>query len=781
MSEVDGEQENGTSANQRRLWTALIAVIVLSFSVLGYYGTEIFRQMPPVPEKVVTPDGHALFSGEDIKNGQNVWQSMGGQEVGSIWGHGAYVAPDWTADWIHREALFMLNHWAQEDFGRPYAELPIEAQAALEARLKGAVRKNGYDSPSKTLTISPLRAAAFRELSTYYAGLFGDEPARAAEREAYAIRKNTVSDVERLRQLGAFFFWASWACVTQRPGQAITYTNNWPPEELVGNVPSSSLILWTGFSVIVLLAGIGALAFYYAAYREEEDVPVSQLPKKDPLLGLNATPSMKATVKYFWVVAALIVLQVLLGVVTAHYGVEGSGFYGFALAEILPYSVTRTWHVQLAIFWIATSWLATGLFIAPAVSGVEPKFQRLGVNVLFCALLVVVFGSLTGQWLGVMQRLGLGENFWFGHQGYEYVDLGRFWQLLLLVGLFLWLYLMSRALWPAFRRPSESKALLGLFLISSTAIAVFYAAGLMWGRHTNLAMVEYWRWWVVHLWVEGFFEVFATVVIAFLFTRMGLLKIRLATSAVLFSTIVFLLGGILGTFHHLYFTGTPTAVMALGATFSALEVVPLVLIGFEAYHNLTLSRATEWVKAYRWPIYCFVAVAFWNLVGAGIFGFLINPPIALFYMQGLNTTPVHGHTALFGVYGMLGIGLMLFALKGLAARQVWKDGVIRFAFWSINIGLALMVLLSVLPVGLLQTWASVEHGMWYARSMEFMQQPHMGILRWLRAIGDTIFAVGTVALGYFILGLKTGWSLTPDEELNDTQYPSVREEPNVAR
>ncbi len=176
---------------------------------------------------------------------------------------------------------------------------------------------------------------------------------------------------------------------------------------------------------------------------------------------------------------------------------------------------------------------------------------------------------------------------------------------------------------------------------------------------------------------------------------MGLLNIKYATTGVLFATIVYLSGGIIGTFHHLYFAGTPTAVLALGATFSALEVVPLVLIGFEAYHNLTISRATEWVKAYKWPIYFLISVSFWNLVGAGLFGFLINPPIALYYMQGLNTTPVHGHTALFGVYGMLGIGLMLFVLKGLTSKYVWKDRMISICFWSLNIGLMLMILISI--------------------------------------------------------------------------------------
>ena len=225
------------------------------------------------------------------------------------------------------------------------------------------------------------------------------------------------------------------------------------------------------------------------------------------------------------------------------------------------------------------------------------------------------------------------------------------------------------------------------------------------------------------------------------------------------ATSIFLAGGIIGTFHHLYFSGIPTAVLALGSVFSALEIVPLTLIGFEAYENLSLSRAKPWVKAYRWPIYFFVCVAFWNLVGAGVFGFLINPPVALYYMQGMNTTPVHGHTALFGVYGMLGIGLTLFCLKGLTMDKPWRTGSISVAFWSLNIGLILMVVLSLLPVGLMQAWACVDKGMWYARSAEFLQTDLMENLRWLRVIGDVVFSIGVAALGWFVLGLITGWSI----------------------
>jgi nitric oxide reductase subunit B len=733
-------------------WIALFAVLAGSFAILGGYAPRIYSGAPPIPERVVGPGGRTLVDGEAIRRGQGVWQAMGGQEVGSIWGHGAYVAPDWTADWLHREAVSVLDGWARAAGAAGYAALPEERQGALRARLSRIMKENGYDPSTGDLRIPAERVAAFEENARHYAAVFRDGV------DAYAIPARTVTGAGPLRDLAAFFWWTSWAAVAHRPGEQVSYTQDWPHEPLVGNQPTGTAVVWSVVSFVLLLGGIGALVWWHGS-RLEPETRAEAIPARDPLFGLHPTASQRATVKYFWTAAALLVVQIGLGAVVAHYGVEGSGFYGIPLAKVLPYSVARTWHTQLGIFWIATAWLATGLYVGPAVSGAEPAGQRLGVNALFGALLVIVIGSLAGQWLSVMHRLPGEAWFWFGHQGYEYVDLGRFWQIFLFVGLFLWLGLMLRALWPALRRPAETRPLLLLFVLSSFAIALFYGAGLLYGRRANLAVVEYWRWWVVHLWVEGFFEVFATVVIAFLFVRLGLLHPEKATRATFFSTTVFLAGGIVGTFHHEYFAGTPAAVMALGATFSALEVVPLTLVGLEVWQNIRLARADTWVRAYRWPIFFFVAVAFWNLVGAGLFGFFINPPIALYYMQGLNTTPLHGHAALFGVYGMLGIGLMLFCLRALRPGAAWRERPIALAFWLMNAGLLAMVLLSLLPLGIMQTWASVESGTWWARSAEFMQTPLMHALRWMRVPGDTVFAAGALVLGWFVLGLATGWSL----------------------
>ena len=277
----------------------------------------------------------------DIGKGQNVWQAMGGMEVGSIWGHGSYVAPDWSADWLHRECVFILNDWATATYQKDYDQIEPEQQAQLQKRLERLMRTNTFDPATQTITVDPVRARAFEANLRHYADVFGNGNAD------YAIPKGAQSDPDKLRQLAAFFFWTSWAASTNRPGADLSYTSNWPHEPLVSNRPTGEAVVWTGVSVIMLLAGIGAMVWWYASQTQER--PTEPVPEADPIVGWKATPSQQATVKYFWVVAAMILVQILLGVVTAHYGVEGDGFYGIPLSKWLPYSVTRTWHLQLGV------------------------------------------------------------------------------------------------------------------------------------------------------------------------------------------------------------------------------------------------------------------------------------------------------------------------------------------------------------------------------------------------------------------------------------------------
>jgi nitric oxide reductase subunit B len=735
----------------RNLWRWLAVVCLLSFAALGWLGREIYLAKPPIPSAVRTTDGKVLFTDEQIEYGQQAWRAAGGQQLGTVWGHGSYVAPDWSADWLHREALALREQLASKLYKAPFASLDTASQAAVDARVKEEMRRNTYDAATDTVTVSAERAAAIAQVQTHYEGLFGAAPSQATLREQYAMPDNALPVASDRAALAGFFFWSAWSAATDRPGQpGLSYTSNWPHEPLVGNALTASSAIWSMVSIILLIAGIAAMIWFHPAQRDRQD-PTP--PKADPLLGAKATASMRATRKYFFVVIGLILVQIGMGAITAHYAVEGQAFFGIALAQILPYTVSRTIHTQFGVFWIATAWLATGLYIAPLLSGHEPKLQKLGVDVLFWALLAIVVGSTTFSWLGSLQRASVDFSFWIGNQGLEFTSMGRVWQILLFIGLLFWLLLMGRALWPALKRPSETRGLIAMVFLSAACIGLFYAASLTWGQKTHYAMVEYWRWWLVHLWVEGFFEVFATAVIALIFTRLGLVRAASANRAIVAETIVFLFGGILGTLHHLYWTGTPTSVIAVGAVFSALEVVPLALLGFEGWQNHQRTKSAPWVTTYRWPILFFIAVGFWNTIGAGLLGFSINPPASLYYAQGLNLTPAHGHAALFGVYGMLGIGLLLFCLRGLYARSEHSDRLLALAFWSLNIGLAMMVFMSLVPAGIYQAAAAISDGLWYARSAEIIHSKVMETLVWLRVPGDVVFAAGGMFLAAYAFRL----------------------------
>lgn len=727
-----------------RLWRWLGLIFVLSFGALGYLGWQIYLAAPPIPTAVTTTDGEVLFTGEQIQYGQQAWMSAGGQQLGTVWGHGSYVAPDWSADWLHREALALQEiHRARQGD----AAMTAGDKAAVDAQVREEMRRNTYEPATGVLTVSKERAQAIRAVAAHFDDLFGTEPSLATLRDQYAMTEGALPEKVDRQALTAFFFWTSWAAATNRPDETdLSYTSNWPHEPLVGNTMSTSAAMWSMVSIILLLAGIAAMLWLHKGDAHEEPAKV---PAADPLLGAKATPSMKATRKYFFVVIGLMLLQIGMGAITAHYAVEGQAFFGIPLAEVLPYTVSRTIHTQVGIFWIATAWLATGLYVAPLLSGREPKWQKLGVDALFYALLVVVLGSTITGWLGTLQHRGVDFSFWVGNQGLEFTSMGRVWQLLLFVGLLFWVFLLGRALWPALKKPSETRGLIAMVFLSATCIGGFYATSLTWGQHTHYAMIEYWRWWLVHLWVEGFFEVFATAVVALIFTNLGLVRAASANRAIIAETIVFLFGGILGTLHHLYWTGTPTSVIAVGSVFSALEVVPLTLIGLEALQTYRRAQGVAWLGAYKWVILSFVAVGFWNTVGAGLLGFAINPPASLYYVQGLNMTAAHGHAALFGVYGMLGIGLLLFCLRGLYERHLHADQFLKPAFWSLNIGLAMMVFMSLLPAGIYQAWASISKGLWYARSPEIIHSPVMETLVWLRVPGDIVFAAGSVLLAVY--------------------------------
>jgi len=726
--------------------------MIAGFSVLSVVTVITYTNAPPIPDRVVDTAGHVVFTGDEVRKGQEVFLKYGLMEHGTLWGHGAYLGPDYSAEYLHRLSEITADTIAEERYGKPMRELGTDEQSAVLAATRRVLKENRYDPASGVLVFSAGEVAAYRTESREWSEYFTKKGG------APGLPAALIHDPGELQALSSYFAWAAWATVANRPGKDYSYTNNWPYEPLAGNSPSVEAYVWSAMSLITLLAGLGLILFLfgkfnYLGWKGEGEAAHVHEPVRKPLV---LTPSQWATGWFFLIVALLFLLQAAVGGAVAHYRVEPGSFYGIDIAHLLPYNLARTWHLQLAVFWIATAWVGGGLFLAPWLGGREPKGQRTGVYVLFGALLVVVLGSLFGELLGIRNLLG-NLWFWFGHQGSEYLDLGRFWQLLLAAGLILWLVLMLRALRPAMRDPAKGE-FSSLFLFAAVAIPLFYVPALFYGPHTNFAVIDNWRFWIIHLWVEGFFELFATVLVAVMFHQLGVVSTKTATRLVYLDAILYLSGGIIGTGHHWYFTGQGTLNMGLAACFSALEVVPLTLLTLDAWDFIRLRHKTCSVcgqgiaATQKWAIYFLMAVGVWNFVGAGVFGFLINLPIVSYFEIGTTLTPNHGHAAMFGVFGMLALAVLVFCTRAMQTDATWQktERFFKVGFWGVNVGLALMILLDLFPGGVLQLWDSIANGYWHARRQAFLMGGLYHDLEWLRIVADATFLVAgalPIALG----------------------------------
>ncbi|MBI2953651.1 MAG: nitric-oxide reductase large subunit [Chloroflexi bacterium] len=748
---------------------AAVLLFVIGFSVLLFSAILTYQDQPPIPTRVVTEAGDTLFTGDDIMAGQNVFQKYGLMEYGTFLGHGAYLGPDFTAEYLHREA---------EAMAASYANLPGATNVAAIDRMRRELRENRYDPASGTLTFSAGQAEAFQSLLVYYSEFFSDPVGQAG------LPPRLIVSRDELSQITSFFAWGAWTTTAQRPGLGYSYTNNWPYDPILGNGPTADALIWSILSIIALLSGIGLTFYFFGRYDwlgwrgEEERTTISFLPPDKVAL----TPSQKSTAWYFLIMALLFLLQTLMGGVTAHYRAEPGSFFGINLPQWLPYNLARTWHVQLAIFWVATSYVAAGIFITPLIALREPRGQRTLSFGLLGALVIVVVGSLLGEAAGIFNLLG---PWWYllGNQGWEYLDLGRIWQILLIVGLFLWAFIIFRGL--RARLANEHVGNMPyLFFYASLSIPVFYAVGLIGGQGSSFTVMEFWRFWVVHLWVEDFLELFTTATVAYAFVLLGIVSQRTGTRVIYLSVILYSVGGVIGTLHHMYFNGTPVSALALGAFFSAMEVIPLVLLSFEAWSFLRagglVGRSAESFPHW-WAVWFLAAVGFWNFLGAGVFGFLINLPIVSYYEIGTNLTANHGHTALFGVYGMLAIALMLFGLRYLVRSDRWSDRAAAISFWSLNLGLIWMAFFNLFPVGLIQIADSFQNGYYHARELTFVLSPLVNFLEWARLPGDWLFIIGGV-LPLLYLALQAilhpggGGTIPEEQEITDrTLFTDVEE------
>lgn len=723
-------------ANQKRsllvskVWIqAAIIVFLIGFLILGLLAYRTYTDEPPIPGRVVDPSGNVLFSRDEVLAGQGIFLRNGLMEYGSIFGHGAYLGPDYTADYLHRAVLIVRDAYGGADSDK------AQGQAAAD------FKTNRYNEQSDTLIFTTPQRNAFEQLQAYYGGYFGDATTRNG------LRPGAITDPQQIKNLTAFFAWSAWASAALRPGRDYSYTNNWPPEPLVDNHPTADAVVWSVLSLVALLGGIGLLLaafgrWNFLGWHGREQRAIHFRPPGEVAL----TPAQHSCAWFFLVMALLFLLQTLFGGASQHYRADLSNFFGIDLARVLPFNVARTWHLQLAIFWVATSYLAAGIFLAPLISGREPKRQHWLSYALLGALAIVVFGSLTGEYAGIWGRFG---NYWswFGNQGFEYLDLGRLWQVLLTIGLVFWVAILFRGLRGKLQDDSLGN-MPWLFFFAALSIPAFYSVGLLARPDSHFTTTDFWRFWVVHLWVEDFLELFTTIMVAYVFVLLGVVHERVALAMIYLDILLYSAGGVVGTMHHVYFSGEPSVHMALGAFFSAGEVIPLTFLTLEAWSFLQLGARQEARSTTRfphfWAVMFLASVGFWNFLGAGIFGFLINLPIVSYYEIGTALTANHGHAAMMGVYGMLAVALALFCLRYIIPEDRWSDRAAKISFWSLNLGLVWMVFATLLPLGILQLYHSVSVGYYDARSLKFLTGGANPLLEWIRLPGDALFIIGGV-------------------------------------
>ncbi|HDE3578815.1 TPA: cbb3-type cytochrome c oxidase subunit I [Staphylococcus aureus] len=742
-------------SSYKRLVKVLLTILVIVFSILLVGGWYIFKNEAPRPTKIVDQQGHTLVTKGELISGQAIYEKYGLTDYGSYLGNGSYLGPDYTAEALHHYLIGMRKYYAQDIYHKQLHKLNHVEIAVVKDKVMKEIRINRYSEKEDQLVLTPGQVYGLKYLQDYYKKEFVNNPKQVGLNENM-IKQFQNDDYmvagNKIEHLSQFFFWGAWLSSTDRPGKTFSYTNNWPYDVDAGNKLPSAGILWTAISVTLLIAGLAFIIYIQKRY-EFDMKPTYESERELPKIEVDSkiTDSQRKVGKYLVVVMLLFLVQILLGELLAHYYVENK-FFGIEIQRLFPFNIVKTWHVQLVIFWVATTWLAAGIYIVPKVLGNEPKKQGVLVDILFWALIIVVMGSMIGEWSHI---LGWIDSHWwlFGHFGWEYIELGKFWQILFIVGMVLWVIILCRGFLPAIRNKvqvnHDKRHLLTLLFVGAIAIPLFYLASLFIMPNSHVTFADYWRWWIVHLWVEGIFEAFAVVLIGFLMVNMKLTTIETTIRALYFQLILLLGTGIVGMGHHYYWQGDHSIWLALGSCFSALEVVPLCLLIWEAYTHYRLYKKSDIAFPYKGTFIFLASTGLWNAIGAGALGFLINTPAVNYFEHGTQWTAAHAHGSMAGVYGMFSIAIALYVFKNITKKEFWTPKVekwIKISCWALNVGLAGMVFVTLIPVGYIQLKDGLEDGYWHSRLTSFYEQPLVKAIMWGRMPWDIIFTVGVIIL-----------------------------------
>lgn len=735
-------------------WTLLLTVI-FCFAALIVCTKKTYDEAPPIPQQIVSTNGQVLMTDADIIAGKGGFQQADLMDYGSLFGMGASFGVDYTAQYAHELGAKVKEALAQNQYHTAYTNLPKPEQALID--YLSIQKLHGLQLTSDKLVVDPVVASAIVSLQSEISTTLLKTNDAEGYTKAYSLTPQTSL------MTGDFLIYSSLITMINRPGESYSYTNNWPFDPSIGNTATTATFTWTWISIALFVLGIGVVLVIYQQFLKPEGEHSQEL--ATPLFNFKPLfASQRALAPYFLVVALVLLVQILAGGLLAHYYAERSNFYGIDLLHWLPFNFLRDVHIQTPIVWIGVSWIAGALFLSPIISKGEAPFQSKLVIFLFIVTLIIVAGALMGNYLGIQGVLTKGW-FWFGNQGLSYLQLGRFWQIGFFVGLLLWSILVFRGLWPASKQTGKTlKALFSgqitlehLLWVSTLNIALLYCFGMipLTGIENSFTIADFWRWWVVHLWVEESFEFFTVCATAYILMGTGLVSRTLAERTVYFEAILVFFAGVLGTGHHYYWAGETSIWLSLGSTFSFLEVLPLILLVNEALEQYRIVWKEKNNFPYKVAFMFILGSAAWNFMGAGAMGGgAINAPLVNYYEHGTFMTLNHAHAALFGAFGLFALGIVYFCLRYAAGdKYPWSDTLGIWAFWLYNLSLVLMMVLNLIPVGYLQLIDVYNNGLWHARSLDFYNT--VVSWQWMRMPGDIVFALGALVMTCdFVIKIK---------------------------
>lgn len=414
---------------------------------------------------------------------------------------------------------------------------------------------------------------------------------------------------------------------------------------------------------------------------------------------------------FFATCMLLFTLQLIYGFIMgfAHMGMDG-------LHDIIPFNAARATHTNLLVVWLLTGFMGAAYYIIPEETERELIFPKLAY---------VQLGALVA--VGVVAIIGFHMNWW---EGRKFLEIPRPLDYLVVIDVLLFIFLIGGTIWKG-RRYTTTSIVLFLGLLMA---ALLYLPGMINTDHQT--MDSYWRWWVVHLWVEGVWELIMGAIMSFLLIKMTGVDREIIEKWLYIIVGFTFLSGILGTGHHYYYIGTPRYWLLVGGLFGALE--PLAFLGFAIYAVVMARKGgknPENKMAMAWTM----ATAILSFVGAGFLGFAHTLPQVNIWTHGTLVTAMHGHMAFWGAYACLVLALIAYAMPKLTGRNLQDSPMNVFAFWTSNIGMTAMTVAFGIA-GIAQVYLERKMGMDFLAVQKEVEVHFLGLV-----LAASLFSVGIVA------------------------------------